>query len=161
MLEAMIKDITTYRFTNDPDIDYAALMKIHHLAAIQMAEREKDWGKNDSVIMLAKHIAHEESDEIDFFDQFEHSHKADQQREDFVKEAQEVLSHKHIAPETGNIDKVFTEMMIQHHESAIRISEIYLKYGKDDQMVKVARENLLHHRKNILDLKSIQNCCKN
>lgn len=43
------------------------------------------------------------------------------------------------APMTGDPDQDFVAMMMPHHQGAVDMAEIELKYGKDPEMLKLAR----------------------
>ena len=43
-------------------------------------------------------------------------------------------------PYTGNADKDFVAHMIPHHQGAVHMAEVQLKYGKDPELRKMARD---------------------
>jgi len=155
MLADMMSKMQHYRFTDDPDIDYIALIKLHHLTAIEMAHREKEWGKNDKMATVAEHIIEVESAEVNEMDSYEHNHKPDGSDKSFYNEAQKMLLHEHTPSESGNIDLVCAEILLKHHQSAINISQMYLKYSKDISVRKLAEHVINHHTANVRSLQSI------
>mgnify|MGYP001050919905 CR=1 FL=1 len=50
---------------------------------------------------------------------------------------------------TGDADKDFAMMMIPHHQGAIEMAEVELKYGKDPLMKKMAQEIIAAQKKEI------------
>jgi len=70
MLGNMMDRIKTYKFVHDPDIDFAALIKIHHSTAVEMAQREKEWGKNPGLVKLAMEMIKTETGEIEYLDKY-------------------------------------------------------------------------------------------
>ena len=44
------------------------------------------------------------------------------------------------APMTGDADRDFVSMMIPHHQGAIDMAEVVLKYGKDPKVKKLAQD---------------------
>ena len=55
---------------------------------------------------------------------------------------------------SGDADRDFATMMIQHHEQAIDMARAQLKYGKDAQVRKKAQEIIAASEKDIADLKA-------
>lgn len=52
-------------------------------------------------------------------------------------------------PYTGNVDKDFVTHMIPHHQGAVDMAEIELKYGKDPAMKALAKRIVSDQRKEI------------
>ena len=55
---------------------------------------------------------------------------------------------------TGHADKDFAAMMISHHQGAIDMSEAYLKYGRDEEMRKMAAKMIEDQKKEIHRMKA-------
>ncbi|HEY7992273.1 MAG TPA: DUF305 domain-containing protein [Stellaceae bacterium] len=53
------------------------------------------------------------------------------------------------APMTGNADHDFVAMMIPHHQGAVDMAEVELKYGKDPAMRRLARDIIAAQKKEI------------
>jgi uncharacterized protein (DUF305 family) len=60
------------------------------------------------------------------------------------------------APMTGNPDQDFVAMMIPHHEGAIDMAEVELKYGHDPFLRRLARDIITAQRHEIADMKAWQ-----
>ncbi len=59
---------------------------------------------------------------------------------DAFKQADQKMMQQMQAPAyTGNADNDFVAHMIPHHQGAIDMAEVELKYGKDPEMKKLAR----------------------
>jgi uncharacterized protein (DUF305 family) len=54
---------------------------------------------------------------------------------------------------TGDPDKDFAMMMVPHHQGAIDMAEVELKYGKDPQLKKMAQEIIDAQKKEIEEFK--------
>ena len=52
---------------------------------------------------------------------------------------------------TGNPDKDFAAMMISHHQGAVEMAESYLKYGKDEELKKMASK-MIEDQKNEIQM---------
>jgi uncharacterized protein (DUF305 family) len=57
---------------------------------------------------------------------------------------------------TGDPDKDFAMMMVPHHQGAIDMAEVELKYGKDPMLKKMAQEIIDAQKKEIEELKKWQ-----
>ena len=57
---------------------------------------------------------------------------------------------------SGNADMDFTMMMIPHHQAAIDMAEVQLKYGKDPQLRKMAQMIIDAQKKEIAEMKDWQ-----
>jgi len=55
---------------------------------------------------------------------------------------------------TGNPDKDFATMMISHHQGAVDMSEAYLKFGKDEDLKKMASKMMEDQKKEIQMMKA-------
>ncbi|MBS0559448.1 MAG: DUF305 domain-containing protein [Proteobacteria bacterium] len=60
------------------------------------------------------------------------------------------------APMTGDPDHDFVAMMIPHHQGAIDMAEVVLKYGKDPQIRKLAQDIVAAQKKEIAEMKAWQ-----
>jgi uncharacterized protein (DUF305 family) len=57
---------------------------------------------------------------------------------------------------TGDPDKDFAMLMVPHHQGAIDMAEVELKYGKDPQLKKMAQEIIDAQKKEIGEFKQWQ-----
>jgi uncharacterized protein (DUF305 family) len=53
-----------------------------------------------------------------------------------------------VAP-TGNIDADFVAMMIPHHQAAIDMAQLQLRYGHDRQLARIAQEIIVEQQQEI------------
>jgi uncharacterized protein (DUF305 family) len=60
------------------------------------------------------------------------------------------------APMTGNPDQDFVAAMIPHHEGAIDMAEVELKYGHDPFLRRLARDIITAQMHEIADMKAWQ-----
>jgi len=58
------------KMTGNVDVDFAMMMRIHHLGAIDMAEAELRGGKDPQMKKMAKSIIAAQKKEIATFDKF-------------------------------------------------------------------------------------------
>jgi uncharacterized protein (DUF305 family) len=59
-------------------------------------------------------------------------------------------------PYTGDADKDFVAHMIPHHEGAVHMAQVQLKYGKDPELRKMARDIIQAQQKEIAFMKKWQ-----
>lgn len=70
MMEGMNEKMTSMPMSGNPDTDFAAMMRIHHQGAIDMAQAELKDGKNAQMRTMAKNIIAAQKKEIAQFDKF-------------------------------------------------------------------------------------------
>lgn len=139
-MKKMQERMNSYRFTNDPDIDFSSLMKIHHESAVEMAQIEVERGTDTSLIAFAKQVIADQKKEIDYFFSYIHNNKAEQRNQAFVTDAKKFLHHSHSSKETGSVDTLFVQLIIPHHQGAVDMSQLYLKYASDSQLKGLAED---------------------
>lgn len=73
-MKAMMKDMNDKMAgmppSGNPDVDFAAMMRIHHLGAISMSEAQLRDGKNPQMRSMAKDIIKAQKKEIEMLDKF-------------------------------------------------------------------------------------------
>lgn len=55
---------------------------------------------------------------------------------------------------TGDADKDFAMMMIPHHQAAVDMAEVELKYGKDKMLRKMAEDIVKSQKEEIAEMKA-------
>jgi uncharacterized protein (DUF305 family) len=74
---------------------------------------------------------------------------------DAFKEANDAMMHG-MPSLTGDADKDFVMMMIPHHQGAIDMANIELKYGKDETLRAMAQAIVAAQEKEIKEMKDWQ-----
>ena len=59
-------------------------------------------------------------------------------------------------PYTGDADKDFVAHMIPHHAGAVDMAQVQLKYGKDPELLKMARDIIKSQEKEMVFMKKWQ-----
>jgi uncharacterized protein (DUF305 family) len=57
-----------------------------------------------------------------------------------MNSSMEKMMYGMVAPATGGIDRDFVQMMTPHHQGAIDMAQIYLRFGNNEQLKRVAQE---------------------
>ena len=73
-MKAMMKDMNdqmaNMQMSGDPDVDFARMMRIHHVGAVDMAKAQLRDGKNPQMRKMAQDIIAAQNKEIAIFDKF-------------------------------------------------------------------------------------------
>jgi uncharacterized protein (DUF305 family) len=104
--------------TDDPDHDFAMVLKMHHQSAVKMADLEIRQGKNAPVKALASKIKAGNQKEIQALDRFLSSHMRQPSSSKLGQKAVEIM-HSGIHSMNGNVDHNFASLMAQHHQQGI------------------------------------------
>jgi uncharacterized protein (DUF305 family) len=128
------------KMTEDPDHDFAMMMRAHHQGAIEMSNIELSKGANAEMKQVAQKIIDDSQKDIRDLDSFLNAHQPDS-KSDFAKRAMDQMmsgSSQMNMEHSGDIDQQFATMMAMHHQHGIDMSKDYLKSGKEADVKKVA-----------------------
>ena len=144
---------------NDPDHDFAMMMKHHHQAAGEMGQLELSQGRDESVKTMARKMVDDQTKEIQQLDQFLNKTKANNQpgNDKFHHEVMQKMNSMSMDMDhTGGMDQQFVSMMIPHHQQAIDMAQIYLKHGKAQELKSLANKVISAQQKEIKEMKDWQ-----
>lgn len=133
---------------NDPDTAFAKAMLGHHRGALDIASIELKYGTDETMRKLAQKIIDAQQAEIAIMNKWLASHpdaakpKPDTQ---IVQQAYaDTIDTLHDETMLGiadpTPDMAFARSMLPHHMSAVDMAIIQLKYGKDEEMRKLAQQ---------------------
>jgi uncharacterized protein (DUF305 family) len=74
----------------------------------------------------------------------------------YKKAGDEMMNSMMAPPYTGDADKDFVAHMIPHHEGAVEMAKIELKYGKDPQMKRLAKSIIQAQDKELREMRAWQ-----
>ncbi len=161
--QMMMDNMHSMQMTGNVDHDFAMMMISHHQGAIDMAKAELSSGQDDSLKQMAqKMITNQEAEQKELqqiIDSYKNPVKSyDPAKKDagFAKVMDQNMTMMMDMPkadETRNTDQQFANMMIPHHQSAIFMSEGYIKHGKDPKLLSMAKKMISDQQKEIEDLK--------
>jgi uncharacterized protein (DUF305 family) len=151
IMHNMMKDMGMMTPTNDPDNDFAMMMKMHHQGAVNMATEELKNGKDTEMRALATSIISAQQAEIQQFTAFLAGHPAHAPfiPEFAMKQDENMMrmdQANDLRPLTGNTDYDFAQLMVDHHSSAVENSDLELKYGRENT-TKTLAQNIINEQK--------------
>ncbi|MDH2997036.1 hypothetical protein A1D22_04965 [Pasteurellaceae bacterium LFhippo2] len=129
----------------DPDASFAKGMIPHHEGAVAMANIQLKYGKSPEIRQLAEQILKAQQPEIDMMNEWLKSHKSviATNALEHTKAYQDSMGSHNVMLE-GTQDKdpdvAFVKGMIPHHQGAVDMANIQLKYGKNQKMRQLAQE---------------------
>jgi uncharacterized protein (DUF305 family) len=159
--------------TGDVDHDFTAMMIPHHQGAIDMAQAELQYGRNQKLVRIAQEILVEQLQEIaamrlaigepasptwvtngaDDTPAAARSHKANPGGDapflNLSNAAMDKMMTDMAVNPTGDIDHDFVAMMVPHHQGAIDMAQAELQYGQNPQLKTVAQEIIVDQMQEI------------
>lgn len=155
-MHAMMDRMQAAPKTNDPEIDFAKMMIMHHQGAIGMANVELEAGKNDSLKHIAQKIITEQQAEIHDLNNLLMNLTVDNSDPDFSMEQMNNMVKGGKAADiqiiTGDIDNDFATLMIVHHQGAIDNASAYLHHGNNTTLKTMATNMVTSQTKEIEEL---------
>jgi uncharacterized protein (DUF305 family) len=130
--------------TGNPDNDFAAMMKTHHMGALEMAQLEVAKGQNPQLKQMAQKMIDEQQQEIAQLNSFLSGHQAHGGGDAFYKDVMRQMNNmKMDMDHSGSMDKQFAQMMIPHHQGAIDMARSYLKSGAHEEQLKTMANKII------------------
>lgn len=157
IMHDMSKQMDAMKPTMDPDNDYAMMMVMHHTGAIKMAQKELSDGKDATIKDIAQKMIAAQQAEITQFNAFLASHPAHAPMTmEFMDRAmmamQTMDKNNDLRVITGDADQDFAQLMIDHHTSAIEMSEDELALGRDNTPKTMATKIIADQQMEIQEL---------
>lgn len=147
--------------TNDPEIDFAKMMIMHHQGAINMSNVELQAGTNDSLKRMAQKIITEQQAEIQQFNTILAGLTVDNSDPSFAAEQMDNMMKggkvADIQIITGDIGNDFASLMVVHHQGAIDNASAYLHHGNNNQL-KTMATNIVNAQ--VMEIEELSNWLK-
>lgn len=144
LMHGMMDEMAAMEMTHDPDIDFAAMMVMHHQGAIAMANLELQEGSDPQMKALAQAIIDAQEAEILQMQQIISGLGIDGMDMEFMQEQMEGMDKMDAMADqqliTGDIDNDFAALMIIHHQAAIDSASSYQHHGSDDGLLAMAND---------------------
>ena len=157
-MDKMMQNMHTMKMTEDPDHDFATMMKVHHEGAIAMSNIEIAHGANAELKQVAQKMIDDSQKDISELNSFLTSHQPDS-KSDYSKKAMDKMMSKSSAMDMdhgGDKDHEFAMMMAMHHQQGIEMARDYLKSATEEQTKKVASNSIKANTEDIKKLKKWQ-----
>ena len=142
-MHSMIMEMEAMPMTNDPDIDFAKMMIMHHEGAIEMANYELENGNNTEMKAKAQSIITEQQQEITELQQIVSGLTDDEDDNGFSMELMMSMDKMDRTADaqviTGDIDSDFAKLMIVHHQAALDNASAYLHHGTNPELMTMAQ----------------------
>lgn len=149
-MQKMHDDMHKGMMLKDADAAFAAGMIPHHEGAIVMAQVQLKYGKDPEMRALAEKIIAAQDPEIQQMSawlekhsekakEVESNHNAPMQME-LMSGMQAMHDDMHQGMMHQDPDVAFAAGMIPHHEGAIAMAQVQVKYGKDPEMLALAKQ---------------------
>lgn len=132
-------------YSGDADIDFASGMVPHHQGAVDMTRVLMAYGKDAQLKELGQRIITWQESEIGIMKRWlaVHGGQAAAVNKDAVAAYKEAMAamHKNMAiAYSGDADVDFVRGMIPHHQGAIDMAWVLVKYGRDAELREIAHD---------------------
>lgn len=158
VMHEMMDEMHMMKVTQDPDIDYAAMMKMHHMGAIEMANLELASGSNSEMKVKAQAIIDAQQNEIGEFDAFLSKATPTTMNMEFHMQMMDGMERMDKQADlqivNGNIDQDFATLMIEHHKNATEMAQMHLLMGKNADLKKMSSMIIEDQNEEIADFQS-------
>lgn len=140
IMNNMMQEMNQMQMTCDPDIDFANMMIMHHEAGIKMSEAELQYGHEAEAKMMAEEAIEGDEASIQRLEAFLSAHPqaeplSDEMCRQYTKEIdaamKTMINCMKAAGRSNDVDVNYAAQMICHHQGALDMSTIELKYGDD------------------------------
>ncbi|WP_201599121.1 CopM family metallochaperone [Psychrobacter vallis] len=133
---------------NDPDVVFAQGMLSHHVGAVNMAKIQLKHGTDAEMRQLAQEIIDAQQPEIEQMqnwltdnpDTTEPTAATETMQKSYADGMDAMHGEMMAGIADPNPDKAFVRGMLPHHAGAIDMATVQLKYGKNEEMRKLAQD---------------------
>lgn len=134
--------------------DFATMMIAHHVGAVEMSELLLKKGKDPILKSFAEEVIAAQNTEIEQMKNFQNTREISTDYEKFqqaLNQSMAAMMDKNIKVH-DDIDKDYAQQMIPHHKSAVEMAEVYLKFGKQPELLKLSKSIVTEQNKEIAEL---------
>lgn len=156
VMDANMKTMMAMKHTGDADHDFASMLKMHHQGAVDMVNAYTPHAKNGAMKAMAGRIGAMNKKEIGELTAFLGQHKPQNSSAQFGKSAMQMMHKGDSHSMSGNPDRDFAAMMIEHHQMGVDMANAFLKEAKTDAMRNMAQKVVKQQTKDIAELKALE-----
>lgn len=155
VMDEMMDEMHSEKSTGNNDADFSIMMKAHHEGAVDMSELLLQKGKNEELKNFATKVISAQNVEIKLMEKFEDRKEISPDTKVFHQELNQsmgAMMSKEIKI-YNDIDKDYAAQMIPHHQSAVDMAKVYLKYGKEKVLLQLCSDIVKTQTTEIAQLK--------
>lgn len=154
----MMKKMHAVKLSENIDIDFMTMMAMHHQGGIDMANIVIANGSDEKIKSFAKTMIDDQGKEIKEIQSWLSKNKdvKSSASGNSSKLMDAMMSAMKEMKMSGNVDKDFLSMMMMHHEEAIAMAEIEIKYGANAEAKKMAQEVITKQQNEIKEMRTLQ-----
>lgn len=160
IMQDMMQQMNKMEMTCDPDVDFAHMMIMHHEAGIRMSEALIAHGHSAEAEMMAMEAIENDEESIARLEAFLAAHTtaeplSKEECKEFMmemKHAMHTMMQCMRQVHSTDADILWASQMICHHQGALDMSQIELKYGDDDAALEEARMIIEEQSMHIMEL---------
>lgn len=153
ILHSMMRSMDSLTLTNDPDNDFASMMKVHLSGGIAMGNLEMEKGNDPFLIELASQMITQNQKDIVSLDSFlviRPPVVSDTRYRGQAETAMEIMSNNaDLQLLTGNMDHDFAILLIQHHLGALDLIDLEIQFGISAELKAIAGKIKNNQRKEV------------
>lgn len=163
IMDKMMEEMDSAQNTGSAELDFLHGMIPHHQSAVEMSKSYLEYaGKGGEFKGLAENIISAQNKEIDqmntMIERFEKAKSHDSDKEEaYLEEYRAMMDthhSSHTAAETTDLEAAFAQGMSMHHQMAVDMAEIILKYTDDEELTRFADNIVTQQEKEIDEMQS-------
>lgn len=163
IMDKMMEEMDSAQNTGSAELDFLHGMIPHHQSAVEMSKSYLEYaGKGGEFKGLAENIISAQNKEIDqmntMIERFEKAESPDSDKEEaYLEEYRAMMDthhSSHTAAETTDLETAFAQGMSMHHQMAVDMAEIILKYTDDEELTRFADNIVTQQEKEIDEMQS-------
>lgn len=156
LMDEMMDKMHAPKSTGNNDADFSKMMIEHHIGAVKMSELLLNKGKDSELKAFAQKVIAAQNKEIELMKKFQNKTELSPDREQFqtaLNQSMGAMMNKEIKV-YEDIDRNFAAQMIPHHQSAVDMAKVYLKYGQEKELLQLSEDIVREQSLEITQLKN-------